>query len=238
MQTGAGVLTLLGTADNTSLYLNLSGGTAILGKTSDANHHALAGVTNVAPGTLLQLGSGGSGGDQILDTGLAGVAGQVSNMNGTFDFNGQSEVFDILSGSGTVTNNAFVSTSTMTLGSNNGSSTFSGVIQNGLPSALMAFTKIGTGTFTLAGSNAYSGLTSINGGVLSLANTGALAGGGLISFGGGTLQFSSSNTVDYSDYITSSGSAISIDTNGQTVTFANVLGNSNSAGLTKISPAC
>jgi autotransporter-associated beta strand protein/parallel beta-helix repeat protein len=54
-----------------------------------------------------------------------------------------------------------------------------------------SLTKSATGTLTLSGSNSYSGGTSINAGVLSLANSAALqqstldtSGGGAVSFGG------------------------------------------------------
>ncbi|MEI6258154.1 MAG: autotransporter-associated beta strand repeat-containing protein, partial [Planctomycetota bacterium] len=107
-------------------------------------------------------------------------------------------------------------------------STYSGII-----SGTGAVTKLGGGTLTFSGSSGYTGLTSINSGVLSLSNTNALAGGGTISFGGGSLQYSASNTVDYSARILNSGSAIWIDTNGQNVTFASGLGSSNTGGLTK-----
>jgi autotransporter-associated beta strand protein len=46
------------------------------------------------------------------------------------------------------------------------------------------------------------------------------------------LQYTANNTVDYSASIANSTSAISIDTNGQTVTFANPLAASNTGGLT------
>ena len=72
---------------------------------------------------------------------------------------------------------------------------------------------------TFAGSNTYSGPTLLNGGVLSLGTAAALPSGGNITFGGGTLQFTAANTSDYSGSIVNSTSAISIDTNGQTVTF-------------------
>ena len=83
----------------------------------------------------------------------------------------------------------------------------------------------------LGGSNSYSGTTSVNGGVLNLANSAALAGGGNVTFGGGTLQFTSSNTTDYSPQIVNSTGPISLDTNGQTVTFAGSMGSSNTDGL-------
>ena len=91
----------------------------------------------------------------------------------------------------------------------------------------------GGGVLTLSNSNSYLGPTAINGGVLSLGNAAAIPSGGSggISFGGGTLQFTSaSHTQDYSNYIASSGSAISIDTNGQSVTFNGTLASSNSGG--------
>ena len=107
-------------------------------------------------------------------------------------------------------------------------STYSGTI-----SGSGAVTKAGAGTLTFSGSNGYTGRTQVNGGVLALSNTSALAGTGTLSFGGGSLQYSASNTVDYSAKILSSGSAISIDTNGRSVTFASGLGASNTGGLTK-----
>jgi autotransporter-associated beta strand protein len=81
----------------------------------------------------------------------------------------------------------------------------------------------------------YTGSTTINAGVLQLGDQWALGGGsGNITFGGGTLRYSGSNTVDYSPRIKSSGSAISIDTAGQSVTFATSLPSSNTGGLTKL----
>ncbi len=104
-------------------------------------------------------------------------------------------------------------------------------------SAILAGTvpliKTGTGLATLSGENTYIGDTTINGGTLSLGAAGALSTAGTISFGGGTLQYSASNTADYSSRIsTLSGQAYSVDTNGQSVTWATNLA-STSASLTK-----
>jgi fibronectin-binding autotransporter adhesin len=96
-----------------------------------------------------------------------------------------------------------------------------------------ALTIGGTGVIVLGGSNSYSGGITIDGGTLSLNNPNALAGGGSIEFTGGTLQFTGNNTNDYSTQIVNSTSSITIDTNGQNVTFAGVLASSNTAGLTK-----
>ena len=93
--------------------------------------------------------------------------------------------------------------------------------------------KQDSGTLTLSASNGYTGATSVDGGVLSLENANALAGSGTISFRGGSLQYSASNIIDYSSKILNSGSAISIDTNGQNVIFASGLAASNTRGLTK-----
>ena len=91
-------------------------------------------------------------------------------------------------------------------------------------------TKLGSGILTLTGFNTYTGGTFVNGGVLSLGSSRAL-GTGHIAFGGGTLQFTSSNRVDYSAQFVSSTGPISIDTNGQTVTFANWISSNNTDGL-------
>ena len=93
-------------------------------------------------------------------------------------------------------------------------------------------TKIGTGIWGLTGSNSFSGPVAVNAGTLQVGSANALLGGSTITFGGGTLQYSANN-VDYSGVIVGSGSAIAIDTNGQSVTFASSLASSNTAGLTK-----
>ncbi len=120
-------------------------------------------------------------------------------------------------------------TAALGIDTTNGNSTYGGSITQAI-----GFTKLGVNTLTLTGKNTYSGATTIDGGILSLGSSGAL-GGGSIVFGGGTLQFTANNTIDYSArFAASTASPISIDTNGQGVTFANSIPASNTAGLLKI----
>ena len=69
---------------------------------------------------------------------------------------------------------------------------------------------------------------------MSLASAAALPATGSISFGGGSLQYTAKNTVDFSSEIKNSSAAVSIDTNGQRVTFAGDVDKSNVGGLTKL----
>ena len=92
----------------------------------------------------------------------------------------------------------------------------------------------GPASLYLSGSNNFTGAMSINGGVLTLGNSAALAATTAIQFGGGTLQYMPSNTADYSARIVNNSAAIAVDTNGQTVNYATPLAASNVGGLTKL----
>jgi autotransporter-associated beta strand protein len=84
--------------------------------------------------------------------------------------------------------NVFLGANNLKVGSNNLSTTFSGVIQDGGTGG--SLTKIGTGTLTLSGTNTYTGNTNVNHGVLQVDGsitsntfvhpTGKLAGTGAI----------------------------------------------------------
>jgi len=114
--------------------------------------------------------------------------------------------------------------------------TLSGVISN-LPATanLTALALQGGGVLTLSGSNIFTNAVTINGGIVNagIAEKAGVSGPfgmqlaaapGTILFGGGVLQFSSANTFDYSGRFSTAGSQpISIDTAGQTVTFAQPL---------------
>jgi fibronectin-binding autotransporter adhesin len=127
---------------------------------------------------------------------------------------------------------------TLSVGSLNTDATFAGHlydISGGTSGTLkmLAVTKVGTGTWTLSGTNAYSGSTNLNNGAVLLANASALGGSGTIGFGGGTLMLSAANTTDYSArFSTAANQAYSIDTNGQSVTLATPL-TSSGGSLTK-----
>ncbi|MGB8353237.1 MAG: autotransporter-associated beta strand repeat-containing protein [Chthoniobacteraceae bacterium] len=150
---------------------------------------------------------------------------RINIGNGTINFGS-------ISGGGQIENDSASTTSVLSVGALNTSTTFNGTIDNN-GTGIIALTKVGSGTLTLAGNDTYTGTTSINGGELNVGNVNALAGGGNIAFGGGALQYSGSNQVDYSSRFVGSGSAIAIDTNSQAVTFAGNIGSSNTGGLTK-----
>lgn len=95
------------------------------------------------------------------------------------------------------------------------------------------------GTLTLGGASVYTGNTILSNGeaIVNAPDTvtnNPLGVGGTISFFGGTLGFSAGNSFDYSArFDTSANQAFSIDTAGQSVTFAYAL-NSSGGTLNKL----
>jgi autotransporter-associated beta strand protein len=88
---------------------------------------------------------------------------------------------------GTVTNSG-PGAATLTVGSDNTSTTFIGSVQNG--AAVTALTKVGTGTLTLTELNTYTGATAVNGGTLDVE---------------GSIASSSLTTVNAGATLTGSG---------------------------------
>ncbi|CAN1529636.1 FhaB Large exoproteins involved in heme utilization or adhesion [Methylophilaceae bacterium] len=121
------------------------------------------GTTTISAGTL-KLGAS----DRIADASALVVTG-------TFDLNGFSETVGSIAGAGTGTITSSASgTLTLTAGSDNTSTTFSGLIQNGSATSV-ALTKSGSGTLTLEGANTYTGTTTISAGTLKLGAASRIA---------------------------------------------------------------
>jgi autotransporter-associated beta strand protein len=117
---------------------------------------------------------------------------------------------------------------------NNGSFIYSGSgaqILSGTVSGGGSVIQNGPGVLILSGVNNYTGVTTLNGGVLSVRNASALGSAGAITFAGGTLQYSSSNQMDYSSRFTAAR-PYNIDVNGQTVAFRFALGEPIGGSLT------
>ncbi len=179
---GAGTLRLDGAADNTGLQLAAEAGTVVLAKASAAGVHAAAAITDIATGATVMLA--GTGGAQIPD-----VAGQgVAMSGGTLDLDGQSPSLELLTGTGIVTNSLAGSATTITVGSDNASFAFDGLIRDGASGGTVALVKAGTGTLTLgAQGSSYSGGTTIAAGQVTSDGGGTL-GTGPVSLAGGTLD--------------------------------------------------
>lgn len=104
---------------------------------------------------------------------------------------------------------------TLTVGRNNASTTYSGVL-----SSSGSLIKTGTGTFTLSGNNTYTGTTTVNGGTLAINGTPTGTGAFTVNSGGtlaGTGSVGGLTTV-------ASGGALSAGTSGAgTLTFTHGL---------------
>ena len=230
---GSNLLTLRSRPSNQSGSLGLlieitgtmfgSGGVNVasldgLGRVSISGSNSYSGGTTITTGTLIV------GSSSALGTGFLAV-----NTSG-LDLNGQTLFVDALSGSsaGVIRSNAGAATLTTTASTD---STYAGTIIDGL--GTVGLTKAGAGVLTLTGSNNYTGVTGVNGGVIALGSQAAIGSTGPVTFGGGSLRYSASNQEDYSSRFANSSAAISVDTNGQTVTYATAIASTNVGGLTK-----
>lgn len=181
--------------NNGSTVSGASGGVVLFGSTSTAST-----ATITANGGTVSGAGGGSTAFQPNST--AGAATLIAN-GGTNGGDGASIVFiyDCVGGTarvevfdngnleisrhtgaltiGSIEGNGivFLGANKLTVGSNDLSTNFSGVIKDGGPGGGTggSLTKSGSGTLVLSGSNIYTGATTVSGGVLSL--TGSLANG-------------------------------------------------------------
>ena len=136
--------------------------------------------------------------------------------------------FGGLGGSGSVDLSGY----NLTVGGNNASTTFTGMLRDdGYGSSL---TKAGTGTLTLAGSNSYTGLTTISSGTLQLGDgTGGhdstLASTGVAISNGAALIYNLSGSQTYARAISGSG-GLTKNGNGTLL----LSGNNNYTGHTTV----
>ena len=182
-----------------TIVLNGSNTTSVTAPLGLANTQG--GLTKIGSGALT-LSAGNSFGGVTLISGGSLVLGNAAALSmSTFDSSGAgtlnfgtltSGTFGGLQGStGTLTlNNAASSPAgvALSIGNNGNSGTFSGVVTGS-----GSLTKIGAGTFTLSGSNGYTGGTTISAGVLILSGTNAYGGGTTIN--GGSLQIGVANAL-------------------------------------------
>lgn len=191
-------------------YLNLSGGVSGgfgLTKTgtgtllfSGATANSYTGTTTVNAGTLelsKSVASGGIPGALVIGDGSGGANADVVrlltnnqiadttdvtiNSSGRLDFAGQFDSFDELSGNGNMT---FGTGGFVSVGANDGSSTFDGIGSGTGFAGGYTLRKAGTGTITLTGNNTYLNQTRVDAGTIII--NGSQSQSPLLVISGGT----------------------------------------------------
>ena len=147
------------------------GGSVGLNKTTSGTV-ILSGANTFTGGISITGGTLQLGAVAVIPNGTGKGNVDISAL-GTLDMNTFSETIGGLSGAGTVDNvAAAVGATTLTVGDNNQSTTFSGVIKN--TGGVLRLAKGGSGTLTLSGDNKYDDTTSVTAGVLNIQHANAL----------------------------------------------------------------
>jgi fibronectin-binding autotransporter adhesin len=185
--------------------------------------------SSTAGNAIINTNAGGK--TTFLDNSTGGSAQFNTLSGGTVDFSqssGQDGLHMLSAGSIAGAGNYLLGGNQLTVGSNNLSTTVSGVISDTGGGSL---NKVGTGTLTLSGTNTYTGGTTISSGTLQAANAGAI-GGGPVTLNGGTFQVGSSFALPNAFNLNTTGGTI--DTFGNTLTLSGgiVDGNGTTGTLT------
>lgn len=207
---GAGGLQITGPGTVTLNQLNTyTGGTTITSGTVNVNVLANA-------GTASSLGSGTAspiinlGNATLLYTGTGHSSNRAINLTGSGTLNA--------SGSGTLTlSGGITGTQNLIL-----TGTGTGIESGAIATTTGNVTKDGVGTWRLSGTNTYSGITTINNGILQIGNagtTGTLGTGDVTN--NATLQFNRTNAITVNNIIHGAGTLIQAGTNTLTLAGAN-----------------
>ena len=195
-------VTLAGTLSPGTVVVDTSGGNYTFNAGQIAGG---ASLVKKSAGTLLLNEVNTYGGGTVISNGTlqVGINNAVSSTgagdvavygSAVLDLNSFSDTINALSGNGAVDVTSG-GASTLTVGNNNNSGVFSGVLRN--TSGTLALTKAGNGTETLSGVNTYTGATTIGVGTLKVANLNALgSGNSAVTMSGGILDMASDVVVN------------------------------------------
>jgi autotransporter-associated beta strand protein len=174
------------------------------------------GVTQIGTGTTILLGDNTYSGGTTISAGTleAGSSTSLSSnsdftVNSILDLHGFTSTIGSLSGTGSVLNNGAVA-ATLTVGNDNASTTFGGVLENG--TSVLQLIKSGTGTLTLTGANTYTGGTTIAAGTLQLGNGGTSGSVTGDVTDNGTLAFNRSDSVTFAGVVSGTGGVVKLGT--------------------------
>ncbi|MBR0829683.1 autotransporter domain-containing protein [Bradyrhizobium manausense] len=199
--------------------------------TSAITNNGIATFDNTSSAGSATVTTNAGGGTFIRSSANGGTARFILNGTGYLDISqittGSTTVGSI-EGDGAVR----LGSKNLTVGGNNLSTTFSGVIQDGGTGGGTgaSLTKTGTGTLTLSSANSYTGGTTVTGGLINF-NAASNFGSGLITLNGGGLQWAAGTTTDISSKLAAIGAGgATFDTNANVINFATAL--SGTGGLT------
>ena len=189
-----GLLGGTGTNENNFNLTKTGAGTMTL---SGANTYT--GATSIQAGTLQ---AGAAGGGTVFGSNSAVSLANVAGA--TLDLNGFNQTIGSLAGGGSTGGQVLLGAGTLTLGGTNASTSFAGVI-SGTGGALV---KNGTGTLTLSGANTYTGATTVNTGILTVASNTALGSTA------GSTTVASTATLLLANGVKVTGETVSLNGNG------------------------
>jgi len=192
---GTGAVTASG-----SRQVTVTGGTLTVG---GAIGGSVVALTKAGSGTLRLSGANSYGGDTTISGGTLALgadnvlpggtsAGNVI-VNGALDVAGHNNTINGLSGTGTVDSSVAQLPFTLTVGNNNATSTFSGVIKN--TAGTLALVKTGGGALTLSGASTFSGGVTLSAGTLNVNSPTAIGTGALTIGGTATMDNTSGGAI-------------------------------------------
>ena len=172
------------------------------------------GTTSLSRRANLQFSTNGASNLANTDVTLTNATMNIGRCDNN-DANTAGATLKSLSGNGRVF--CDTTSNTLTVGQNDGSGAFSGVLANG--SAILSLIKNGSGTQVLSGANTYTGTTTVNGGTLVLSGPNTTT--GTTTVNGGTLQAGSATAFGSAAYATLAFGASStgkVQLNGNSMT--------------------